>query len=190
MMFNLLASAWLRWWGGVPAFRVYGRSRRETAWRVVDVYATHRRDMTSRWPAGLFRGTCIAWTAAVISLGNDIATEILREQFDSPASRDHPLEVAGGRLRDLTRRSAVGAEPWPSASEILAHEIGHTAQARRFDFLYLVLGALFTLYREGDRWVNWFENQASADGLFGGLVNGSVHPDFLERVRRPSPPDG
>ena len=38
-------------------------SSRAMAWpeiqRVVGVYATHRRDADSRWPAGLWRGTCI-----------------------------------------------------------------------------------------------------------------------------------
>ena len=43
-------SAWLRCLGGRPAFRAYGKGRREAAWRVVEVYATHRRDADSRWP--------------------------------------------------------------------------------------------------------------------------------------------
>ena len=58
-MFHQLVTAWLRWWGGIPAFRVWGKARREREWRIVDVYATHRRNLDSAWPAFLFRGTCI-----------------------------------------------------------------------------------------------------------------------------------
>ncbi len=183
-MFDFIASAWFRLIGGTPAFRVYGRARHEQSWRIISVYATHRRDGNSRWPAGFFRGTCICWTSRVIAIGNDTAEEILREQVDDPASRDRPLEVAGGRLHHLNRRTSAGAEPWPSASEVLCHEIGHTAQARSFDGLYLILGATFTRCREGERWWNWFENQASANGQFGGIVNGSVREDLMARMRR------
>src|SRR5262245_39715246 len=107
----------LRRLGGRPAFRVYGKTRRETAWRVVDVFATHRRDRDSCWP--LWRGCCITWTAEVIAVGWDFALEVLREQAAEPASRARPVEVAGGRIRDLARRTAAGAEPWASASEVL-----------------------------------------------------------------------
>src|SRR5262249_51806075 len=62
-MFQRIATAWLRWLGGAPAFQVYGKARRERDWRVVDVFATHRRDLDSRWPAYLWRGTSIAWTS-------------------------------------------------------------------------------------------------------------------------------
>jgi len=99
------------------------------------------------------------------------------------ASRDRPVEVAGGRLHDLARRESAGAEPWPSASEIMAHEIGHTAQASRLGLLYLPTGALFTLFREGPAWYNHFENQASESGQFGGIVNGSVLPELMSRLR-------
>ena len=75
------------------------------------------------------------------------------------------------------------SDPWPSASEILAHECGHTAQARRLGALYLPLGAAFTLFREGPAWYNHFENQASAEGLFGGIVGGSVCAELMERCR-------
>jgi hypothetical protein len=54
-MLNELASAWLRRVGGTPCFRVHGKARHEAAWRVIDVYATHRRDWASRWP--LWAGT-------------------------------------------------------------------------------------------------------------------------------------
>jgi hypothetical protein len=190
-MFNRLATAWLRWWGGTPAFRVWGRSRREKTWRVLEVFATHRRDADSRWPVPFWRGTCITWTASVIAVGWDFAEEVLREQADDPASRLRPVEVAGGRLNDLSRRSAVAAAPWPSASEVLAHECGHTAQALRLGLLYLPTGALFTLFREGEGWCHRFENEASEGGQFGGIVNASVHPSLMDRLqlrrRRPAP---
>jgi hypothetical protein len=181
-MFNPLATAAFRL-AGRPAFRIHGRGRREQAWRVIDVFATRRRDPDSRWPAFLFRGTCITWTASVIAVGWDFAEAVLREQMAEPASREHPVEVAGGRLHDLARRPAAGALPWADASEVLAHEVGHTWQARRLGWLYWPTGAAFTLWREGPRWYNHFENQASEEGLFGGLVNGSVSPELLARVR-------
>ncbi len=181
-MFNPLATACFRLLGR-PCFRIHGRGRRERTWRQIEVHASHRRDQDSPWPRFLFRGTCITWTASIIAVGWDFAEEVLREQLAEPASRDHPVEVAGGRLRDLQRRTAVGAEPWPSASEVLAHECGHTAQARRLGWLYLPLGACFTLWREGPAWYNLFENQASAEGLFGGIVNDSVCPELMARCR-------
>ena len=181
-MFNWLATAWLRAFGGRPAFRVYGRARCEPVWRTIDVFATSRRDMDSRWPAPFFRGTCITRSAAAIAVGRDFAADVLREQADAPASRQRPVEVRGGRIRDAERRRAAGADPWPSASEVLAHECGHTWQARRLGFLYLPCGALFTLYREGPHRRNWFENQASEFGQFGGIVNDSVDPDLAAHV--------
>jgi hypothetical protein len=183
-MFNLLVTACFRALAR-PAFAVYGKARREKDWRVVGVYATHRRDADSRWPPYLWRGTCITWTASVIAVGWDFALEVLREQAGAPASREHPVEVVGGRIRNLERRLAAGGEPWASASEVLAHECGHTAQARRLGWLYLPAGALFTLFREGEHWWNHFESQASEEGLFGGIVNGSVCPALMERLREP-----
>jgi hypothetical protein len=168
----------------VPCFRIYGKARREPDWRQIDVFATHRRNYDSRWPSPLFRGTCITWTASVISVGWDFAEEVLREQVDEPASRERPVEVTGGRLRELSRRDAAGAEPWPLASEILAHECGHTRQARLLGFAYLPAGAAFTLFREGPHWYNAFENQASEQGLFGGIINGTVHPELMGRLQR------
>jgi hypothetical protein len=177
-MFNPIAGAWFQLIGGV-AFRIYGKARRESEWRIIEVHATHRRNQDSRWPRYLFRGTCITWTASIIAVGWDFAREVLLEQCSEPVSREHPLSIAGGRLRDLERRRAVGAEPWPSASEVLAHECGHTAQARRWGWGYLPMGAAFTLWREGPHWYNHFENQASEEGMFGGIVTGSVCPDLL-----------
>src|SRR5579875_3041932 len=118
----------LRRLSGQPCFQIYGKARSESAWRVIGVYATHRRNSDSPWPPVLFRGTCITWTAEIIAVGWDFAEEVLREQLSQPASRDHPVEVSAGGLRDPHRRAAAGAEPWASASEILAHECGHTWQ--------------------------------------------------------------
>ena len=180
-MFNELASAWFRWWGGVPAFRIHGKGRHETRWREIDVFASHRRNQSSSWPAFLFRGTCITYTSHIIAVGWDFAEEVLREQMDEPAARDNPVEVVGGRLRHSHVRADAGGQPWPSASEVLAHECGHTAQAVRMTFFYWPVGACFTLFREGPHWYNRFENQASAQGQFGGIVNGSVHPVLMSR---------
>jgi hypothetical protein len=183
-MFNPLASALFRALGR-PAFQVYGKARREKDWRVVGVYATHRRNANSRWPPFFWRGTCITWTSSVIAVGEDFAEEVLREQAAEPASRQNPVEVAGGRIHHLERRTAAGAEPWATASEVLAHECGHTWQARRLGWAYLPAGALFTLFREGRHWWNHFENQASQQGLFGGIVSGSVCPALMEHVKGP-----
>jgi hypothetical protein len=110
---------------------------------------------------------------------------VLREQTAEPASRDQPVAVAGGRVRDHLRRHAAGGNPFVTASEVLAHECGHTRQALRLGWAYLPAGAAFTLFREGPHWYNRFENQASEEGLFGGIVNGSVHTKLMERVQRP-----
>jgi hypothetical protein len=185
-MFNSLATSWFRLLGR-PCFRVYGKARRENEWRVIGVHATHRRDADSRWPGPLFRGTCITWTDAVIAVGWDFAEWVLREQAADPASRERPVEVAGGRLRDGPRRRAAGAAEHIIASEILAHECGHTAQARRLGVAYLPTGALFTLFREGPHWWNHFENQASEQGQFGGIVNGSVCPQLMRRLTDDTP---
>jgi hypothetical protein len=178
-MLNELLTRTFRRLGGVPCFRIHGKARREPVWRVIDVFATHRRDATSRWPAPFWPGTCITWTSAVIVVGWDFAALVLREQVADPASRDRPVEVAGGRIRDAGRRAAAGGPSYPWASEVLAHECGHTAQALRLGAAYLpVVGAL-TLFREGPHWWNHFENDASAQGQFGGLVNGSVRPGLM-----------
>jgi hypothetical protein len=166
-----------------PTFQVYGRTCDEADWHVIDVYATRRRDISSRLP--LWRGTCITWTSRVIAVGRDFAALLVREQMHQPASRTHPLAVAGGRLRDWRRRLAAGASSQPSASEVMAHEIGHTGQGRRMGWLYWPVGASVTLFREGPRWWNRFENEASATGLFGGIVNGSVDEEFWGEATQP-----
>jgi hypothetical protein len=170
-----------------PAFVVYGRARGESRWRRVSVLAVARRDMTSNWPAPFWPGTSIAWGSTVVAVGWDFAEALVLEQLDQPATRARPVRVVGGRLRSPTHRRAADetANPyWPSYSEILAHELGHTAQARRYSLLYLPLGAVFTLFREGDSWVNWFENQASRIGEFGGIIGSTLHPRLLAAVER------
>jgi hypothetical protein len=148
----------------------------------VKVFATRMRDADSHWPAPFFRGVAITWAASAIAVGEDFAVAVLREQMEEPASRDRPVEVVGGRLRNSAQRWAAGGPISPSWSEVLAHECGHTWQALRFGWLYLPIGALFTLWREGEGWVHWFENQASEEGLFGGIVSGSVRPDLMKRA--------
>jgi hypothetical protein len=180
-MLNELLTRWSRYLGGTPCFRVYGKARREPAWRIIDVFATHRRDADSRWPRPFWPGTCITWTPAVIVVGWDFAGGVLREQVETPASREHPVEVAGGRIGDPSRRAAAGAPSHPRASEVLAHEIGHTGQALRLRAAYLPVVGAMTLFREGPHWWNHFENQASADGQFGGVVNGSVCAELMAR---------
>jgi hypothetical protein len=162
---------------GPPCFRVYGKSRPERIWRAIDIYATSLRNGSSPWP--LFRGTCTTWTSSIIAIGWDFAADLLREQVADPASREHPVVVGGGRLRDLARRQSANAFPSPSVSEILAHECGHTGQGGRMGFLYWIFGAMFTRFREGERFWNHFENEASATGMFGGILWGSV----CERLR-------
>jgi hypothetical protein len=181
-MFNTVLNIWLRWLGGVPCFRIHGRASSETAWREIEVYATHRRDVTSRWPV-LWQGACTTWSDRVIAVGWDFAELVLREQVAEPASRDRPLTVGGDRLRDGFRRVAAGVRSYPSASEILAHECGHTWQALRLGLVYLPLVGSVTLFREGPHFWNHFENQASEVGQFGGLVNGSVCTELMARLQ-------
>lgn len=173
MLHEVLTAAFRRA-SGPPAFRAYGRASYEAGWHVIDVFAARRRDVTSRWP--FWGGSCICWSAHVVAVGWDFAELLYREQACSPASREQPVVVAGGRLRFAER------ERPPSASEILAHEFGHSAQVRRMDFAYWPLVGAVTLCREGRHWWNHFENQASATGQFGGLVGGSVSDELLRRV--------
>lgn len=170
---------WLRRLGGSPCFRIYGKARIETEWRVIDVLATDRRNSESRWP--LWGGTCTTWTDGVIAVGRDFAERVLEEQRREPASREHPVEVAGGRIRDPARREAAGGPSFASASEVLAHECGHTFQAIRLGIAYLPVVGSVTLFREGPHWWNHFENRASEDGQFGGIVTGSVAEELWHR---------
>jgi hypothetical protein len=156
---------------GRPAFRIYGRANYEPDWYVIDVYATSRRDLSSRWP--LWRGACTTWTANVIAVGQYFANQLLDEQSAAPASQERPVAVQGGRLR--SGRQDIGP---PTTSEILAHECGHTGQARRQGFWYWPAGAAYTRFGEGPHRWNRFENDASATGLFGGIV-ADPEPHFL-----------
>jgi hypothetical protein len=182
-MWNDLLSRWLAGQGGTPCFQIYGKARAETQWRVLDVYATSRRNANSRWP--LWRATCIAWTDRLIAVGWDSAANVVAEQRLAPASQQCPVTVAGGRIRDPRRRLACGADQCASASEVLAHECGHTWQALRLGIAYLPLVGALTLFREGPHLWNHFEKQASEEGQFGGLVTGSVSAALLSRIARP-----
>ncbi len=165
-------SSAFRIFGGTPCFQVYGRGRAERHFHVIDIYAADRRNRDSRWP--LFRNTCITWTANLIAVGWDFAETFLQEQIQQPATRENPITVVAGRLRDNKRRLDAGGPCHASASELMAHECGHTAQARRMGGLYWILGAMFTQFREGEGWWHHFENQASEIGMLGGIVEGSV----------------
>jgi hypothetical protein len=175
-----LLDPFLRWLGGTPCFRIFGKGRPETDWRVIAVYANHRRDLVSPWP--LWSGACTTWSAVTIAVGWDFASELLREQMEEPASRQHPVAVTGGRLRDVSRRYGVGARSVPSASEVMAHECGHTWQAKRMGPIYLPLVGSVTLFREGPNPWNRFENEASEQGLYGGLVPNSMCPELVKQL--------
>jgi hypothetical protein len=179
-MINDFLSAWLNWLGGTPCFQIYGKGRREASWRVINVYASRRRNSDSRWP--LWRGTCVTWTAEVIVVGWDFAGWVLEEQLAAPASRRHPVAVVGGRISHHWRRAGDEELPSASASEVLAHECGHTWQALRIGPAYLPLVGSVTLFQEGPNPWNRFENEASEEGLFGGLVNRSVCKELMGRV--------
>lgn len=157
---------------GPPCLRFYGRASYERDWNEIDLYAASRRDVPGGWP--LIRGTAITWSANVVAAGWEFAAAIVREQAAEPATRDRPLMVRSGRLfRGRTHCDG------PSAREVLAHECGHTGQARRMSFAFWPVGAAFTLFREGERWPNWFENEASATGQFGGIIDGSIDRRLL-----------
>lgn len=160
---------------GRCSFRIYGKARSEDLWREIEVLVTRRRDPDSPWP--FWRNACTTWGSSKIAVGTRFAAELLREQELSPASRSEPVAVAGGRLRDRRRRLEAAAPAWPTASEILAHECGHTWQALRFGLAYLPLVGALTLFREGPHWWNGFENEASEVGLFGGIVPAHGIPD-------------
>jgi hypothetical protein len=178
-MLNELWTDWLRWLGGSPCFRIYGKARPERSWRIIEVYANSRRNLGSGWP--LCDATCVTWSSEIIAVGWDFAESILREQSEFPASRQHPVEVTGRRIRDPSGRKIPKASKHGPASEVLAHECGHTWQAMRLRDLYLPFVGAVTLFREGPHPWNYFENQASAVGQFGGIVSGSVSPTLMKR---------
>src|SRR5262249_24859124 len=175
-----MVSDFFHWLGGAPCFRVYGKGRRERAWRVISVYASRHRNLDGRWP--LLRGTCTAWAADVIAVGWGLAGALLREQLGDPARRWRPVGRAGGRRSDARRRVAAGVHHGPGACEVLAHECGHPWQALRMGPAYLPLVGSVTLFQEGPRPCNRFENEASEQGLFGGLVNRSLCPRLQQLV--------
>src|ERR1700758_3373883 len=115
-MIDYLLTACIRRLSNPPAFRIYGKGRLEKEWRIIDVFATERRDLSSRWP--LWGGACTTWGSNIIAVGWDFAERVLREQALEPASRGRFVEVAGGRLRDVARRREAGASSYPSASEV------------------------------------------------------------------------
>jgi hypothetical protein len=159
-----------------PAFRVYGRGKREHSWHIVNVLVTQRRNRNSRWP--LWRGRCITWTSSIISVGADFGQRFLDEQACDPATCLRPAMVSGGRMRDANRRMMAGAREWCTATEVLAHECGHTWQARRLGDVYWLLVGSVTMFGEGPHSWNFFENQASEEGQLGGLVDHSINMDL------------
>jgi hypothetical protein len=177
-MLTELWTDWLRWQGGEPCFRIYGKARPEPHWRTIDVYATRRRNHGSGWP--LWDGTCVTWSAEIICVGWDFAESILREQSLFPCSRQHPIEVTQGKIRGRSRQKSAEPLSIASASEVLAHECGHTWQALRLHSLYLPFVGAVTLFREGPHSWNYFENQASELGQFGGIVKASVCPELMK----------
>ena len=57
------------------------------------------------------------------------------------------------------------------------------------NWIYWPVGGAVTAFREGPRLWNRFENQASEQGQFGGIVNSSVCSELMGRLaRRPQPP--
>ncbi|MGE3809472.1 MAG: hypothetical protein AB7K24_32815, partial [Gemmataceae bacterium] len=132
------------------------------------------------WP--FVGGACTCWTDRIVAVGWDFAERVYREQRETPASREFPVEVAGGRLRDGTRREAGGGPSYPSWSEVMAHEIGHTYQALYLPLVYLPVVGSVTIFREGKRWWNFFENQASELGQFGGFVPGTICQRLLDAL--------
>ena len=132
-MLNELWTDWLRWQRGDPCFRIYGKARPEPHWRIIDIYATRRRNLGSGWP--LWDGTCVTWSAEIICVGWDFAESILREQSLFPCSRQHPIEVTQGRIRGRSRQKSADPLSIASASEVLAHECGHTWQALRLGLI-------------------------------------------------------
>jgi hypothetical protein len=175
-MIDAWLTRWLRWHGGSPCFRILGKGRAESSYRLIDVYATPRRDAASRWP--LWRGSCITWTSEVIVVGWDFAAALVREPAAMQVRPEEPVIVAAGRTRDASRRLAAAAPARPALAEILAHECGHTWQAKRYAAAYLPVVGSMTLFREGQHFWNHFENQASEEGVFGGLVDGSLIPEI------------
>jgi hypothetical protein len=167
-MFDAALSRLLKRFGARPCLRVYGKARHENNWRVIDVASSPRRNCGSEWP--LMRGTCITLTSSLIVVGWDFARGFMAEQIHAPASPECAVLVHGGRLHNMRHREKAGVFAGCSYSEVMAHECGHTAQAIRLGAGYLPLVGAVTLFREGERWWNHWENDASAHGMMGGIV--------------------
>jgi hypothetical protein len=128
---------------------------------------------------------CTCWSADLIAVGLDFAQDLLAAEGVWQVTREQPVMVVGGSLTDSARRRLAGGLPHPSAAELLAHEIGHTLQARRYRLLYLPLVGTVTRFGEGPHWWNRFDNEASAFGPFGGIVPGCMlHQSFQNRSAR------
>lgn len=118
----------------------------------------------------------MTWASGVIAVGQQLAARVVAEQARFPASRERPVGVPGGRLDGAMENPATPAT-W-----VLAHECGHTHQALRLGPLYLPFVGAVTLWREGPRAWNHFENDASEQGLFGGIVAGTIELTLAEAV--------
>jgi hypothetical protein len=115
----------------------------------------------------------------MVAVGWDFAQAFLADPAVWKVSRASPLVVAGGSLVNVEARLRAGGPAAPSKGEILAHEIGHTFQAMRYRAFYLPIVGAVTIFGEGPRFWNAFENEASAVGQFGGIVPGSLNRALL-----------
>ena len=95
--------------GGKPAFRIWGKARQDREWRKIDVFASHRRDYNSSWPAPFFRGTAITWCSQVIAVGWDFAQEVVWEQ-NRPSF--FPGSPSGGDFRSAPRSLSPRGVRW------------------------------------------------------------------------------
>ena len=170
-------SAAFRLLSGRPCFRIYGRATYEPSWQVIDVFAfkspgldeplaAPRRDLHyldgrrhRRW-MGLRR------------------VRIARADRGSrPRGTARWSSAAGGSVRAAAassdRRRPAKSSPTNAATpaKLVGWESGIGRSALRL-----------TLFREGDRWWNWFENEASATGQFGGIVNGTVVAELMQKL--------
>lgn len=159
-------------WRTPASFQVHGKTLKETSWRLITVQAfPWRNHEGGRFP---FRGTCTCWSPSFVAVGLDFAQQLLSDPSVWQITRERPVAVAAQSLSNFEKRRRAGASARPSHAEVLAHEIGHTLQARRYRLLYLPLVGSVTRFGEGPRWWQRFENEASAVGQFGGILADSV----------------
>lgn len=175
-----MTDRFLSWWlglhGYVPCLEVFGKGRAEKGWRLIRIFGGKRRNRDSRWP--LVAGTCTTWSSTAIAVGWDFAVELLAEHERRAVTTMSPVEVGAGRLRDQARRREHDLSTFCTAAEIMAHECGHTAQAVRLGPAYLPIVGSVTLFREGPRIWNHWENDASENGLYGGIARFLLEPDL------------